>query len=539
MPTNQTPGVYIEEFEFDVKPIECVATSIVAFIGETQEGSEYKDTPTLVTSWGDFVNKFGYYTDSTPYMAPAVFSFFLNGGSKVFIVKTLDSTDASIVGTDKGEGLHTGLTSLIDIDEVTIVIAPGITTHVVLKALIAHCELLKDRIAILDAAESTTSVMDLIDTDIGYINDTVSENGYAALYTPWYKSAVEYIDTADNDTLKTKQIFIPPSGAIAGIYARVDSEHGVHKAPANVQIRGALDLKVNYKASEQSLLNPKGVNCIRKFPGRGILVWGARTTASNPLWKYINVRRLFIFLEKSIDKGTKWVLFEPNNEKIWVRVKQVISGFLMTQWRKGALQGSRPEEAFYVKCDRETMTQDDIDNSRLICEIGVAPMRPAEFMIFRIAQWTASTHKGEYMPRNDPYRNYQFLVEIDGIIQAGFSEMTILNSSQDTIENYEGSDQLIIHKTPGVVTYGNIILKRGMTETMELYNWHKQVKDGGKDDYRRNMVIILMNEKLEQVGCWKFFNAKPHKYDAYGLKSEGSEITIENLEIFYEGMKRL
>lgn len=143
------------------------------------------------------------------------------------------------------------------------------------------------------------------------------------------------------------------------------------------------------------------------------------------------------------------------------------------------------------------------------------------------------------MSLNEPYRNYKFLVEIDGIIQAGFSEVTILNSSQDMIENYEGSDQFTIHKIPGVATYGNIILKRGMTETMELYNWYKQVEDGQKDDYRRNMVIVLMNEKAEQVGHWKLFNAWPNKYDAYGFIAGGSEIAIENLEIVYEGMQRI
>jgi len=245
---------------------------------------------------------------------------------------------------------------------------------------------MKDRIAILDAPEETTNPTDFTNETTGYAQNTVSANGYAALYTPWYKSAVEYIDTADNNKLKSQQVFIPPSGAMAGIYSRSDSQRGVHKAPANEQVRGALELKVNYNKAEQALLNPEGINCIRAFAGRGILVWGARTTASNALWKYINVRRLFMFLEESIDEGTQWVVFEPNDEKLWARVKQSISNFLTTQWREGALMGSNPEEAFFVKCDRETMTQDDLDNGRLICEIGVCPVKPAEFVIFRIAQ---------------------------------------------------------------------------------------------------------------------------------------------------------
>ena len=389
MPTDQTPGVYIEEIESGSRPIEGVATSIAVFIGETETGSEYENIPTLVTSSEELITKFGYYSDTAPYMAPAVLSFFLNGGSNAFIVKTPDSTDASIIGSNNETGLGTGLTSLVDIDQITIVAAPGITTPLVIEALIAHCELLKDRIAILDAAESTASVMDFIDIDTGYINDIVSVNGFAALYTPWYKTAVEYIDTADNDTLKTKEIFIPPSGAMAGIYARNDSERGVHKAPANMQVRGALELKVNYNGSEQELLNPKGVNCIREFPGRGILVWGARTVASDPQWKYVSVRRLHIFLEVSIYESTKWVVFEANTQVIWTKVRQSIENFLMLQWRNGALQGNSPRNAFYVKCGRETMTQEDIINGRLVCEIGVATMRPAEFILFRISQRTS------------------------------------------------------------------------------------------------------------------------------------------------------
>ncbi len=385
MPTYQPPGVYIEEIESGSRPIEGVATSIAAFIGETETGSEYENIPTLVTSCEEFITKFGYCSDTAPYMAPAVHSFFLNGGSNAFIVKTPDSTDASIIGSTHA----TGLTSLVDIDEVSIVTVPGITTPLVIEALIVHCELLKDRIAILDAAEHTTRVPDFIDPATGYINDVVSRKGYAVLYTPWYKTAVEYMDTADNDRLTSKQIFIPPSGAMAGIYARNDSERGVHKVPANMQVRGALELKVNYNGSEQELLNPKGVNCIREFPGRGILVWGARTIASDPQWKYVSVRRFLIFLEVSIYESTKWVVFEVNTQVLWTKVKESIENFLMQQWRNGALQGNSPRAAFYVKCDREIMTQDDITNGRLICEIGVAAIKPAEFINFRISQRTS------------------------------------------------------------------------------------------------------------------------------------------------------
>ena len=178
---------------------------------------------------------------------------------------------------------------------------------------------------------------------------------------------------------------------MAGIYARSDTERGVHKAPANEVVRGAKKLEFLITKGEHDLLNPRGVNVIRFFPGRGIRVWGARTLSSNTLWKYINVRRLFIYIEESIEEGTQWVVFEPNNEKLWARVRATITQFLTRVWRDGALMGTKAEEAFFVKCDRSTMTQDDIDNGRLICVIGIAPVKPAEFVIFRIAQWAGGS----------------------------------------------------------------------------------------------------------------------------------------------------
>jgi phage tail sheath protein FI len=180
---------------------------------------------------------------------------------------------------------------------------------------------------------------------------------------------------------------IPPGGHVAGIYARSDTERGVHKAPANETVRGVVDLEFQITKGEHDILNPRGVNVIRAFPGRGIRVWGARTLSSNTLWKYINVRRLFIFLEGSIEEGTQWVVFEPNDPKLWARVRAGLTEFLTRVWKDGALFGNTAEEAFFVKCDETTMTQADIDNGRLICIIGVAPVKPAEFVIFRIAQW--------------------------------------------------------------------------------------------------------------------------------------------------------
>lgn len=386
MPEYLSPGVYVEEIEIGAKPIEGVSTSTVGFVGMAEKGDLNK--PTLITNWGQFVGKFGRYTSESPYLAPAVYGFFANGGGRCYVVRVTDgATDGDYVGTDGGPGQRTGLQAFNEIDEVNIVCIPGVTSDTVQKAMITHCESMKDRFCILDPIE---------DADMTAIqnqkNDVVSERGYAALYYPWIKVAIE---TKENDKIKLIQDFIPPSGYLAGIYARSDTERGVHKAPANEIIRGALDIKLPITKGEQDILNPLGIDCIRAFPGRGIRVWGARTTASDALWKYINVRRLFLFIEESIEEGTQWVVFEPNDEKLWARVKQTITQFLTRVWKDGALMGTTPEEAFFVKCDRTTMTQDDIDNGRIIILIGVAPVKPAEFVIFRIAQWTGGSEVTE------------------------------------------------------------------------------------------------------------------------------------------------
>ncbi|MEW6181707.1 MAG: phage tail sheath family protein [Bacillota bacterium] len=269
-------------------------------------------------------------------------------------------------------GQRKGLTAFKEIDDISIVYAPNAGSVAGLTgALITHCENLKDRFAVIDADQGQSSISSLNPR-------STYDSKYAAFYYPWVKVY---------DPLSKMFKLTPPGGHVCGIYARSDTERGVHKAPANEVVKGAVDLEFAITKGEQDILNPRGVNCIRAFPGRGIRVWGARTLSSDPLWKYVNVRRLFMFLEESIDEGTQWVVFEPNNEKLWARVRQTISEFLARVWKDGALMGKTPEEAFFVKCDRTTMTQDDIDNGRLICLIGVAPVKPAEFVIFRIAQW--------------------------------------------------------------------------------------------------------------------------------------------------------
>ena len=283
-------------------------------------------------------------------------------------------TPSTFMGSDDGPGKRTGIQSFLENEQVSIMAVPGVTDPNVQLALVAHCENTKSRFAVLDVPVTEKKVGDVLNFRNMFDSD------YAAMYHPW----LEVFDPLDK-----RNIFMPPSGAMAGVYARSDTERGVFKAPANEVVRGAVGLSSLYGKGEQDILNPKGVNLIRTFTGQGIRVWGARTASSNSLWKYVNVRRLFIFLEESIKANTNWVVFEPNDEQLWTRVKRTIEVFLTGVWRSGALAGSSQGEAFFVDIGRTTMSEDDIQNGRLICVIGVAPVKPAEFVIFRIAQKTS------------------------------------------------------------------------------------------------------------------------------------------------------
>ena len=278
-------------------------------------------------------------------------------------------------GVDGGPGKRTGMQAFKENDNVSIMAIPGVTMPEVQSALIAFCEGKKSCFAILDIPMELTKT-----NDVATFRD-MYDSTYAAMYHPWLQMF---------DAGAKRPAYFPPSGAMAGIYARSDNERGVHKAPANEVVRGCTGLSCSYNTGEQDILNPIGVNLIRAFPGRGIRVWGARTISSNGLWKYVNVRRLFIYVEESIRANTNWVVFEPNSETLWKRVTRTIENFLATCWRDGALAGATIDQAFFVECGPTTMTQDDIDNGRLICQIGIAPVKPAEFVIFRITQKTAT-----------------------------------------------------------------------------------------------------------------------------------------------------
>lgn len=378
----------MEEEGFPSDHIEGVPTSTTGFVGPTISGPE-DGQPELLTSLADFERTYGGL-DPLPgdgtfvpnHVAHAAAAFFANGGRRLYVARVPAGAGplAYAGAQDPDTGRKTGLRALEDVEEISIVAAPGSTAdddhaRAIAGHLIAHCETMRYRIAVLDSPEGHN--IEQIRTYRASF-----DSKHAALYYPWVRVL---------DPMTGNEVALPPSGFVAGIYARTDAERGVHKAPANELIELAVALERDIDEAEQEVLNPEGINCLRFFPGRGHRLWGARTVSSDAEWKYVNVRRLFIYLEHSIDRGTQWVVFEPNTEETWARVRSAVSAFLFEMRRSGAFQGVTAEEAFFVRCDRSTMTQSDIDDGRLICIIGVAPTRPAEFVIFRIGQKTADS----------------------------------------------------------------------------------------------------------------------------------------------------
>ncbi len=296
--------------------------------------------------------------------------FFLDGGTDGSVSKVDAST---YIGEDNGPGKRTGLQAFMENNTVSMLAMPGITIPEAVVALVGHCEKLRSRFAVLDMPKEMYKTADLI----GYRQ--MVDSTYCAMYHPW----IQVFDRSSN-----KADFVPPSGAVMGVYSRTDIDRGVHKAPAN-EVVFCTGLSVNYTKDEQDILNPEGINLIRSLPGQGIRIWGARTASSNSAFKYVNVRRLFIFVEESIKANTNWVVFEPNDPTLWQRVNLTISNFLDGLWRNGMLAGDSAAESYFVEIGPSTMTRDDIMNGRLICNIGIAPSRPAEFVIFRVTQHTS------------------------------------------------------------------------------------------------------------------------------------------------------
>jgi len=403
MPNYRAPGVYVEEVAGGTRPFGRAGTSSAGFVGVAPRKDAPTDVVVPIDNWTQFVKEFVGDATTGTHLSTAVYGFFQNGGSRAYVVNV--GPNGKVTGTAKAP---TGLQLLEAVDDVAIVAAPGFTDAFSYDALINHCEdiLRQDRVAILDTVEDVkeinrlTEVVTVTSTSSGSgtggsatgtgtdtasatptsggLRPPMSPGGYAAVYFPWL---------IVTDPVSGTQVTTPPSGHIAGVWARTDATRGVHKAPANTTIAGALGLVRAVSKGEQEILNPAGVNCIRFFPGEGILVWGARTLAPEASeFRYINVRRLTNMIKETVLKNTRWAVFEPNHHPLWAALRRDCGAFLTNVWRDGALVGQTPQEAFFVKCDAETNPPEVRDEGRVVTLIGIAPVKPAEFVVFQLSQ---------------------------------------------------------------------------------------------------------------------------------------------------------
>lgn len=402
MPTYLAPDIYIEEVSGGARPIQGVGTSTAGFVGLAPNATARLNEAVAINNWMQFVRE--YVTDgsaSTP-LSHAVYGFFQNGGLRCFVVNVGKGSPIS-----GGGRARVGLDLFEPIDEIAIVAAPGYTDAASFDAILTHCEKLKDRVAILDTPNPVKDINQLTRVatvkagkaagdaggdaapkdsggEAGGLRARQSDGGYGTFYFPWI--------TVRDPLASENLVDVAPSGHMAGIWSRSDGTRGVHKAPANEVVRGALNVTYQLTREEQGVLNQIGVNCIRFFGREGIYVWGARTLADGSSeWRYLNVRRLFNMVEKSILTSTRWIVFEPNNESLWKSIRRDITAFLTQIWRSGALMGRTPEEAFFVKCDEETNPPEVIDAGQVVTVIGIAPVKPAEFIIFQISQHVGGT----------------------------------------------------------------------------------------------------------------------------------------------------
>jgi phage tail sheath protein FI len=404
-----TPGVYVQEVEAGPRPIQAVGTSTAVFIGDAPLPEAMVNQARAVNNWSEFVARFmPEQNRQSTVLSNAVYGFFENGGSRCFVVNTGGAA-----------GIQDALAAAAIEDEIAIVVAPGRSDAATHAALQAHCEDLKDRVAILDTPEEVEDIGLLTQVETvpvphggsqpaggggggggggesargrkarsadegpkeGGMLPAQSDRGFTSVYFPWLTVM---------DPITNTLVNVPPSGHMAGIWARTDAMRGVHKAPANETVNGALNLTYRLTRDEQGILNDVGVNCIRLFARSGIRVWGARTRADAASeWRYLNVRRLFCMIEESLAEGTNWIVFEPNDRTLWKHIRRDIGAFLTRVWRDGALFGATPDEAFFVKCDDETNPPDVIDAGQVVAIVGIAPVKPAEFVVFQVMQSAA------------------------------------------------------------------------------------------------------------------------------------------------------
>jgi phage tail-like protein len=522
------PGVYVEEIPSGVHTIQGVATSTAAFVGATKSGPA--DTAVLVRSFNEFTNQFGGLSEPHP-LSYAVQQYFVNGGREALIARVVpagaaltdaDVSDAALAAQKRGLWL------LDHAERFNILCIPPLTrsadvSAVTWSAAIAYAER-RGAMLIMDPPAAWTSVTHAVNGRAAF------SSANAALYFPRLQAA---------DPLRGNQLAsFPPCGAIAGLYARIDNARGVWKAPAGLEakIPGASGLSVALTDTQNGALNEKSINALRKQPDGSLVAWGARTLASDSQWKYVPVRRTSLYIEQSLQEGLRWTVFEPNDEPLWAQVRQAIENFLHGLWRSGAFQGAKPEDAYFVRCDRTTMNQNDIDNGRLIVIVGFAPLQPAEFVI--LGGTFAAGGGGATMLQQRlgfSVARYSLGVSWDGALIAGVTAVRGLAQRNELITQCDGADPGAARLSLGRASYDQVTLVRGLTQDDAFAAWAKAARAGGSP--RKEVHIEIHDRERGRMMIWRLIGALPVKHDAPDLSAKGTDVAIEELVLAYEGVE--
>ena len=462
------PGVYVEEVAAGVRPIEGVPTSTAGFVGMAERGP----AEVMRVDGAEALERcYGGPGPGVSHLHDGILGFFANGGRTAYVARVPEPGAAALIA---------GIDRMADADGVALLVVPdeAVCGPEVAAAMVARCERRRDRIAVLSTPR-----------DPGPDGPPPPpDSSFAVAYHPWI--------TITDPGRGTRAV--PPAGHVAGVIARTDRERGVHAAPAGVPLRDATGLVARLSSRDTEALAARRINAIVT---RGVpLVWGARTAAVDPEWKYVNVRRLLIVLERSIGEATRWAVFEPNDEPLWARVRGQVEEFLFARWRDGALAGTTPGDAFFVRCDRSTMTQDDLEKGRLVCLVGVAPVRPAEFVIFRVGQWTAPAALAAF----------PFLVAIDDVASAGFTEVTGLPA--------EG----------GTAGEAGLRLTQGLTSGPGLAGWFAAARQG--DAVPRSGSVVLRDEAGRPASAWRLHQMHPCALQAAGGRA-GGDVVVDAMEL--------
>jgi hypothetical protein len=538
MPEYLAPGVYVEEVPSDVHTITGVSTSTAAFVGATATGP--RDAPLVVRSFPEFEAQFGGLSADMP-LGYAVQHYFGNGGREALIARVVPGaatlTDADL-SNPALEQQRRGLWLLDHAARFDILCIPPLSRstdvgHATWDAAIAYAARCR-AVVLVDPPAAWTSAQSISEATIAAL---AGRSANAALYFPRLQAP---------DPLHGNQVAsFAPCGAVAGIYARTDAARGVWKAPAGAEatIHGIQGLSAVVSEAQLSALNAIGVNGLRALPGGGFVVWGARTLAdsgvSEPAFKYVSVRRLALFIEASLILGLQWAVFEPNGEPLWAQIRRSVGNFLYGLFVQGAFAGNTPKDAYFVRCDASTMTQDDIDNGRLNVVVGVAPVRPAEFVIIGIGRWTKDPSHASFLTRHYSLRlgRYTLRVAWDGNAIAGVIRVRGLGQLTELVTVHEGSDPNLSRVMVGPTKFEPVTIERGVTHDNAFEAWAQAMQRTGAPAPRKEVRIELHDGMRGRTIAWRLKGALPVKYEAPDLEASSSDVAIEALTLAYEGLE--